>query len=82
MKIEIAPKEYWKRLNYYDALLYLSLLNIDGNEGWKLPSDNHKQDGWPTFMWTVEDGDGEGEGYKNATILLNMQWWAIPVRDI
>jgi hypothetical protein len=78
MTIEIAPKEYWKRLNYYDALLYLSILNIDGKEGWKLPSDNQKQDVWPTFKWTVEDG----EGYKNETILLDKHWWVIPVRDI
>jgi hypothetical protein len=78
MTIEIAPKEYFKELNYYDSLLYCQLLNIDGKEGWKLPSDNQKQYGWPTFKWTVEDG----EGYKNANILLNMQWWVIPVRDI
>jgi translation initiation factor 2B subunit (eIF-2B alpha/beta/delta family) len=39
MNIEISPRQYWKRLNYYDALLYLSILNIDGKEGWRLPNN-------------------------------------------
>ena len=36
--IEIAPKEYWKKLKYYDALLYCSLLVIDGKNDWRLPT--------------------------------------------
>lgn len=37
MRIEIASKEYWKELNYYDALLYCSLLVIDGKNDWRMP---------------------------------------------
>lgn len=36
MKIEVAPKEYWKELKYADALLYCALLNIDGKNDWRL----------------------------------------------
>lgn len=34
MRIEISSKEYWKELNYYDALLYCSMLVIDGKNEW------------------------------------------------
>ena len=36
MKIEVAPKEYWKELTYADAILYCALLNIDGKNDWRL----------------------------------------------
>jgi hypothetical protein len=80
MNIEISPRQYWKRLNYYDALLYLSILNIDGKEGWKLPSDNQKQYGLPTFKWTVEDGDDDDD--DSVWSLEFDTFWVIPVRDI
>ena len=38
MNIEIVPKEYITKLNYHDALLYCSMMNIDGNDDWKLPT--------------------------------------------
>ena len=38
MKIEIVPKQYIKKLNYQDAVLYCSILNIDDKNDWRLPS--------------------------------------------
>jgi hypothetical protein len=38
MKIDISDKKYWTRLNYYDALLYCSMVEIDGHNDWRLPS--------------------------------------------
>jgi hypothetical protein len=38
MNIEISPKEYERELNWYDGLLYLSLLEIDGKSDWRLPT--------------------------------------------
>ena len=38
MNIEIVPKEYITKLNYHDALLYCSMMNIDGKDDWKLPT--------------------------------------------
>jgi hypothetical protein len=42
--IESAGKQYWKYLNYHDALLYLSFLDIDGHNDWRMPTldDNDK----------------------------------------
>ena len=39
MNIEISCTNYWKELNYRDALLYCSLLCIDGKTDWRLPTD-------------------------------------------
>jgi len=37
--IEISPKEYERLLNYNDGLLYCSLLVIDGNNDWRMPTE-------------------------------------------
>ena len=73
--VEISPKEYWKRMNYYDAILYCQLLNIDGREDWRMPSKKETPRGY-TFKWTVEDADCHEEIKKGGA------WWIIPVRDI
>ena len=36
MTIEISDIKYWKPLNYDDAILYCSLLEIDGKNDWRL----------------------------------------------
>ena len=84
--IEISSNEYWKELNYRDALLYCSLLDIDGKNDWRLPNDeegdvyelydrmteyaNHM-----SSVWTVEDL----ETYPD---LHSYEYLCIPVRDI
>ena len=37
MKIEIAPKEYERKQNWDDAMLYCSILTIDNKNDWRLP---------------------------------------------
>lgn len=37
-RIMISPKKYWKELNYQDAILYCSLLNIEEYDDWKIPN--------------------------------------------
>lgn len=36
--IEIAIPQYYKRLNWYDSVLYCRFLNIDNKIGWRLPT--------------------------------------------
>jgi hypothetical protein len=36
MTIEISDIKYWKPLNYDDAILYCSLLEVDGYNNWRL----------------------------------------------
>jgi hypothetical protein len=36
--IEISPKEYEKKLNWYDATLYCQLLTIDNKNDWRMPT--------------------------------------------
>ena len=42
MAIEIAPEEYWKKLEFNDARLYLFSLVIDNHANWRFPT----QDEW------------------------------------
>lgn len=39
MKIEFAPKEYWKQMSQDEAILYCFSLTINGKIGWRLPSE-------------------------------------------
>lgn len=65
MNIELAPIEYQKALNWYDANLYCFSLNIDGKIGWRLPTV--KEESWlkhqsipssDEWYWTAdEQGD-------------------------
>jgi hypothetical protein len=36
MNIEISPKEYWKKLNYHDGLLYCTMVVIDNKTDWRM----------------------------------------------
>jgi hypothetical protein len=38
--IEVASYIYEKELNWYDANLYCSSLNIKGTTGWRLPTED------------------------------------------
>ncbi len=44
MKIEISPKEYERRLNWYDAIFYCQLLVIDDKIDWRLPTKDELED--------------------------------------
>ena len=50
--IEIAPEEYWIKCTFDQAIIYCTMLEIDGKKDWRLPTkkefrDNIKSDhGW------------------------------------
>ena len=77
MKIEVAPKEYWKELKYADALLYCALLNIDGKNDWRL-----RQLGEDLNIGVVNTVKGlwyeTTDYYKHDRAGINL---TIPVRD-
>lgn len=80
MNIEISDKKYWKRLSYDDGLLYVSLLDIDGKNDWRLFKDVNERyhagnyyntSGIPEYLIpTLVDSD-----------LIGDDLWIIPVRD-
>jgi hypothetical protein len=37
--IELSDKRYWKRMGYYDGVMYCSLLTIDGKDNWRMMED-------------------------------------------
>ena len=49
MTIEMSPRQYWKNMNYYDGLLYLSVLSIDGKNDWRMFKNNQEL---ATVMYT------------------------------
>ena len=49
MTIEMSPRQYWKNMNYYDGLLYLSILSIDGKNDWRMFKNNQEL---ATVMYT------------------------------
>lgn len=86
MNIEISCTNYWKELNYRDALLYCSLLDIDGKTDWRLPTDEEgdiyelydkmtEHGNHMSSVWTVEDLNTYPDLHYN-------EYWCIPVRDI
>jgi hypothetical protein len=89
MTIEVIAKEYWKGLNYYDGLLYLSLLSIDGKDDWRMIRDDIewdiidvgiKKDIFENFnmnCWWMDDV------YAFSNVFLhNTKYLIIPIRDI
>jgi hypothetical protein len=69
--IELAPREYYKDLNFDDANLYCFSLNIDGKVGWRLPTkmemfEVHRTHGlltgiypiwYTTSPWIIHDSE-------------------------
>jgi hypothetical protein len=79
MTIEISEEKYWKLLNYYDGMLYLSLLTIDGKNDWRmfkywLEGANYDEKVWG-MMWYGEDERTSEDD------LINKQYLVVPVRD-
>ena len=80
MNIEISDKKYWRRLSYDDGILYVSLLDIDGKNDWRLFKDVNERyhagnyyntSGIPEYLIpTLLDSD-----------LIGDDLWIIPVRD-
>lgn len=86
MTIEIISSIYWRELNYQDAKLYLALLDIDGKDDWRFPTDEESDEyeiydkmseyaNHMSSVWTLED-------FKTYPDLHLYEYWCIPVRDI
>jgi hypothetical protein len=79
MTIEISEEKYWKLLNYYDGMLYLSLLTIDGKNDWRMFKywlEGAKYDEKVLgIMWYGDDANCSEDD------LINKQYLVVPVRD-
>ena len=87
MNIEIAPKEYWKKLNYDDGMFYCKLLTIDGKNEWRMIREeefnehNMPKEYWNDDFWFFESGiftDFDDFGLYNYKAELMI----VPVREI
>ena len=87
--IEIADIKYWKTLKYYDALLYCSLLVIDGKNDWRFPNSVEFEE--TIFDIKKKYGDvpvwfdGHDKDYDPAYtewVRETLSYLVIPVRDI
>jgi hypothetical protein len=76
MRIEISDEHYWKWMNYYDGLLYCSLLDIGGKMDWRMPTI--KEYGELDVIEDWERGDNE---YHNERFLTEKHYWVKPIRD-
>jgi hypothetical protein len=91
-RYEISSKEYWKRMGYYDGLMYCPLLDIEGKNDWRMISDWEELERMTQkyenllkmILWFV-DNDGlwledDRELYTEVE-LMGYNYWVIPVRD-
>jgi hypothetical protein len=96
MNIVTVPKEYVKKLNYDDALLYCQLLNIDGNNDWRMPTlqeckhispllKQHRR--YDAILYWIEDYDEDGLRWVFDTIsnsglctYSHEEYWICPIR--
>ena len=66
--IKFAPKKYWIRCTYDEAILYCFQLKIDGEIGWRLPTRLEYKANHLIRAWYV------GSTFEYAE--------CVPVRDI
>jgi hypothetical protein len=65
MNIEISPKKYERRLNWYDAILYCQLLTIDDKSDWRisnieeLKNISTLQHDFNGSYWSIDEKDVE-----------------------
>jgi len=74
--IEIAPKEYWQIMNWYDGLLYLSLLEIDGHTDWRYPT-SYESPEKSKIAWYQEDVN-----CSDDILTTKNEYYVIPVREV
>jgi hypothetical protein len=86
MNIEISSSEYWKKLNYYDGKLYLSLLVIDGKNNWRMMTfeelnyirENYYEDG----VLVLANETIYVDEHKKWCYMLDKNYLVVPVRDV
>ena len=80
MKIQICDRQYWKKLNYLDAKLYIELLSIDGKDNWRFITEKERTKYIKSFSgvaWYEEDIKKYGD-----LIRKNTDFYVIPVRKL
>lgn len=84
MNIEISPKEYWKKLNWYDAELYIVLL-----DGYRFPTFKEVQyidNKFKLFyygMYKVDNVLANGIWYDDIkSWFKHYEYFIIPVKDL
>ena len=76
MKIELSPEKYWTKLNWYDTILYLSMLEIDGKNDWILPTEQYaRSKSLSILIWNFDDNLIYEEEFLQSKL-----FYAIPVR--
>jgi hypothetical protein len=82
--IELSDKKYWKRMGYYDGVLYCSMLWIEGRDNWRMMEDYGE---YLEYYEELPEVPVSGKWYKNDVryksdeSLMDKNYWVIPVRD-
>lgn len=89
MKIEISDEQYWKILNYDDAMLYLQRLEIDGKKDWRTIG-NYKEyksiiKKYNNLAWLEKNliwGQSERTVLEDYEKSYSEPIWVLPVRTV
>lgn len=76
MKIEFAPKEYWKQMSADEAILYCFSLTINGKIGWRLPTEQE----WCRYPRKLRAAWDQAD--VTNPLLKNALFDCRPVRDL
>jgi len=97
MNIEISPKEYEKKMNWEDGMLYCSLLVIDGVDDWRMPTleelmefftSKHDEKVWVYWSSDAVNGGAWGQSFKlygqprQHQLKSDAKYMVRPVRDL
>ena len=96
MNLEISDTQYVKLLNWYDAMMYCQLLDIDGKNDWRLPTKEEldyiyhsKNDCVGSLYWSATEGNGSNawlqglsSGLRGSYNLKRNSYYVRPVRSL
>jgi hypothetical protein len=86
MNIEISSSAYWKKLNYYDGKLYLSLLVIEGKNDWRMMTfeevNNIRANYYEDGVLVLANETIYVDEHKKWCYMLDKNYLVVPVRDV
>ena len=87
MVMGISPREYWKRMNYYDGLLYCGLLSVGGYDNWRITEDVEELIISEKYIRIILPREKiwyriDVDIYDMDRLIGGNECWVIPVRDI